>query len=184
MIDDTLTERLKAIKLVAMDVDGTYTGGHLFYDSQGSVSKGFHCHDGFAMEILRLGGILRGFITGRMDNATRERATYLKVDFILDNTADKEVALQSLQKKYGLGPHECLYIGDDINDIPAFEAAGIRVAVANAVNEVKARADFVTTRAGGDGAVREVADMIVAAKGIDPVALWLSHKTMPGTQHP
>ena len=71
-----------SLRLVAMDVDGTYTDGQLYYDSEGEVVKGFHAHDGFALEIMRMSGIVRGFITGRKDKATRARADYLGVDFM------------------------------------------------------------------------------------------------------
>lgn len=161
-----------------MDVDGTYTSGHLYYDSAGEVIKGFHAHDGFALELLRMSGILRGFITGRRDAATRARATYLGVDFLHDNTADKRAAMRSLQEKYGLTQDECLFMGDDINDVPAFEAAGIKVAVANATEVVKVRADWITEKEGGDGAIREVVERIMAAKGIDTVQLWMSSKSI------
>jgi len=172
------SERLKNIRLVAMDVDGTYTDGQLYYDSAGEVIKGFHAHDGFALELLRMSGILRGFITGRKDKATRARADYLGVDFMLDNTGNKKAAMESLQAQYDIPREACLFIGDDINDIPAFEASGLRVAVANATDMVKARADFITSRSGGQGAVREMVEMMMVSRGIDTVQLWLSKKSI------
>ena len=176
MTEKELCERLSNIKIVVMDVDGTYTNGLLFYDSNGEVMKGFHSHDGLALELLRLAGIKRGFITGRKDNATKARADYLKVDFHLDNIGDKGVVLKKLLSDYGLSESECIYIGDDLNDLTAFEIAGICVATANATHEVKRRADFVTGNQGGSGAIREVVEMILRAKKIDPVELWNSGK--------
>ncbi len=169
-----LHKRLSKIKIVVMDVDGTYTNGMLFYDSNGEVMKGFHSHDGLALELLRLCGIKRGFITGRKDNATRARAEYMKVDFHIDNIGDKGVALKKLLSDYNFTEAECIYIGDDLNDLKAFEIAGIRVATENANHEVKRRADFVTENYGGSGAIREVVDKILRAKKIDPVKLWNS----------
>ena len=165
---------LAKIKLVAMDVDGTYTNGLIFYDTNGEVIKGFHAHDGFALELFRLAGIKRGFITGRKDNATRARAEYLKSDFILENIAHKDVELKKLIDEYGIDPSETAFIGDDLNDLPAFDVAGVRIAVANANDAVKARADHITEKSGGEGAVREAAELILKAKGYDVVELWNS----------
>ena len=177
MTETALHEKFAKIKIVAMDVDGTYTDGLLYYDSNGNVIKGFHAHDGFALELLRMAGIKRGFITGRKDYATKARAEYLKVDFLLDDVCDKSVALKKLLADYEIPASECIYIGDDLNDLSAFEIAGVAVAVANANREVKKRADYVTESSGGAGAVREVVEMILKAKNIDPVELWNSSKS-------
>ena len=183
MIEMALQEKFAQTKLVAMDVDGTYTDGLLYYDSNGNVIKGFHAHDGFALELLRLAGIKRGFITGRNDYATKARAEYLKVDFLLDNVGDKSVALKKLLSEYEILSSECIYIGDDLNDLSAFEIVGVAVAVANANHEIKKRADYVTVSSGGSGAVREVVEMILKAKNIDPVELWNSgEKKIIGSQ--
>ena len=172
MTETELYEKLGKVKLVAMDVDGTYTSGVLMYDSHGEIIKGFHSHDGLALELLRLAGIKRGFITGRSDNATRARGEYLDVDFHLDNISDKSTALTKLFAKYNITDDESLYIGDDLNDLAAFETAGICIAVANAVPEIKLLADYVTKAPGGSGAIREVVAMILRARNIDPVELW------------
>ena len=174
MKHEELYEKLSGVSLVAMDVDGTYTNGLLFYDSNGEVIKGFHSHDGLALELLRMAGIKRGFITGRSDNASKARAEYLKVDFFLDNIANKDEALKRVLADYGIPASESVFIGDDLNDLSAFEVAGISFAVANASNAVKNSVDFVTKTLGGSGAVREVTEMILEAKDIDPAALWKS----------
>ena len=176
MAKKELYEKLSKIKIVVMDVDGTYTNGLLFYDSNGEVIKGFHSHDGLALELLRFCGIKRGFITGRKDNATRERAEYMKVDFHIENIGDKGVVLKKLLSDYGISESRCIYIGDDLNDLTAFDIAGICVATANATYEVKRCADFVTRNKGGSGAIREVVGMILRAKKIDSVKLWNSAK--------
>ncbi|MFC1551124.1 KdsC family phosphatase [Candidatus Latescibacterota bacterium] len=177
MTESQLNEKLANTKMVAMDVDGTYTDGLIFYDTNGEVIKGFHAYDGFAIELLRLAGIKRGFITGRKDNATRARAEYLRVDFLLDDISDKNVALTGLLDKYGISPDECVFVGDDLNDLGAFEVAGVSVAVANANHDVKKRADVVIETCGGSGAIREVVEMILRAKGIDQVELWSTRET-------
>ncbi len=171
-----MTEKLARIKLVAMDVDGTFTDGILYYDNGGDVIKGFSAHDGLGLELLRRAGIKRGFITGRHDNATEARTSYLNADFYLSSIGDKSVALLKLLDDYNIDASECLYIGDDLNDLTAFKAAGVSVAVANASIEVKNRADIITETPGGHGAIREVANAILRAKNIDPVELWMSDK--------
>lgn len=155
-----------------MDVDGTYTNGLIFYDTNGEVIKGFHAHDGFALELFRFARIKRGFITGRKDNATRARAEYLKADFICENIAHKDIELKKLLDQYGIDPSEAAFIGDDLNDLSAFTVAGVKIAVANATDAIKANADYITTHSGGNGAVREAAELILKAKGIDIVELW------------
>lgn len=174
-----MRERLKKIKLIALDVDGTFTDGTLFYDGDGQVIKGFSAHDGLGLELLRRADIRRGFITGRYDFATESRANYLAVDFYLANVGDKSSALKETAEKFGVSLDECLYMGDDLNDLTVFEAAGVAVAVANASEHVKRCADMVTTALGGHGAVREIVEMVLEAKGIDPVKLWLSDRDRP-----
>jgi len=169
-------ERLQKIKLIALDVDGTFTDGTLFYDGDGKVIKGFSSHDGLGLELLRRAGIHRGFITGRHDYATEARAGYLGVDFYIVNVGDKSVALTETAEKFGVTLDECLYMGDDLNDLTVFAAAGVSVAVANASEHVKSRVDIVTAASGGKGAVREIIEAVLSAKGIDPVDLWLSEK--------
>lgn len=165
-----------------MDVDGTYTDGLLFYDSEGEVIKGFHAHDGLALELLRLVGIKRGFITGRKDNATKARAEYLRVDFFMNDIRDKDIALKKVLDDFGIDKSECVFMGDDLNDYLAFTAAGIKVAVPNGSIEIINAADYVTKARGGEGAVREVVNLILKAKGIDPVELWVNGKGSVGSK--
>jgi 3-deoxy-D-manno-octulosonate 8-phosphate phosphatase (KDO 8-P phosphatase) len=178
-MNDDLMLRLARIRIVAMDVDGTFTNGTLYYDASGNVMKGFFTGDGLGMELLRRAGIIRGFITGRVDVATEARARFLMADFLLTGIGDKAEALRSLSVKYGIPLPDILFIGDDLNDYTGFEAAGVSVAVGNAAMEVKMIADYVTRALGGRGAVREVVDLLLRAKGIDPVALWKMDKNTP-----
>ncbi len=178
MTESALYEMLAKIKLVAMDVDGTYTNGILYYTPKGEVIKGFHSHDGLAVELLRMAGIKRGFITGRKDFATKARSEYLHADFHLDGIGDKRDALSKLLADYEIPASDCMFIGDDLNDIKAFELAGVSVAVANANPAVKKLTDYVTEAQGGSGAIREIVDMILKAKKIDPVELWHSNKSL------
>ncbi len=177
MTESELLKKLAVIQIVAMDVDGTFTDGTLFYDPEGRVFKGFSSRDGLGLELLFRAGIKRGFITGRVDNSTEARVTYLRADFYLCGIADKSEAIRQLCETFGVTPGQVLYMGDDLNDLTALEAAGLAVAVGDASDEIKKAADFVTSASGGHGAVREVANLILRAKNIDAVALW---KTNPG----
>jgi 3-deoxy-D-manno-octulosonate 8-phosphate phosphatase (KDO 8-P phosphatase) len=167
-----LFKKLSAIKVVAMDVDGTFTDGALYYDSEGKVFKGFSSHDGLGIELLFRAGIKRGFITGRSDPSTEARANFLRADFYLCGIGDKSVAIKELCSEFNVSVEEILYIGDDLNDLAAFETAGVAVAVSDAGEEIKKAADFITSASGGRGAVREVVNLLLKAKNVDIVALW------------
>ncbi len=179
MSERTLEDRLAHVRVVAMDVDGTFTDGSLFYDAAGNVLKGFCAHDGLGLELLRRAEIKRGFITGRADGATDARARALKLDFHLSGIGDKSVALRQLSAEFDIPLDDILYMGDDLNDYTAYETAGVTVAVRNACHEIKAIAHMVTSAPGGHGAVREVVDRILHARGIDPVALWKTNADAP-----
>lgn len=179
MTQYNLMHRIAQIKLVALDVDGTFTDGLLYYDSEGNVLKGFSAQDGMGLQLLRRAGIKRGFITGRFDRATEARANYLEVDFYKPSVGDKAVVLAQLAEEYGFTLDECLFVGDDLNDLTGLRAAGVSIAVANAVPAIKQYADYITSTPGGSGAVREVVELILEAKEIDSVELWLSDKDTP-----
>ncbi len=179
MRNPELVERLTRVRLVAMDVDGTFTDGTLFYDHSGNVIKGFSSHDGLGLELLRRAGIRRGFITGRKDSATEERARYLRADFYLSGVGDKSVSLHELAAEHGVAVDEIMYMGDDLNDYTAFETAGVAVAVGNACREIRLAADYVTTAHGGRGAVREAVELLLRAKGYDLVELWKTASDRP-----
>lgn len=167
------------IDLAAFDVDGTFTDGTLFYDNEGNVLKAFSSYDGMGLNLLGRAGIVWGFISGRQDNATEARASYLGASFYLPGIGDKEEVLREISGSLGIPLDRCLYMGDDINDLTVAGAVKLFVAPANAMDAVKERAGFVTVRSGGRGAVREVCELILKARGIDPVELWMRDKTRP-----
>ena len=179
-----LAAKLACIRLVAADVDGTFTDGTLYYDTNGSVIKGFSSRDGMGLELLRRAGIKRGLISGRKDNATDARARFIGVDFYESAIGDKAVILGGLAERYGLTLDECLFVGDDLNDLTAIQAAGVGAVVGNASPAVKKFADVITEAHGGQGAVREIADIVLAAQGFDTVALWMSDKDTPVGMQP
>jgi len=167
-------DRLAAVRLIAMDVDGVLTDGGLFLFSEAGVPrrseiagemKRFHVADGLGIQLALHGGLTVAWISGRTCEAVERRARELGVGHLYQDTANKSVPLAELLGKYTLSPANVAYIGDDLNDLPAFSIAGVKFAPANAALEIKGLADFVTERPGGSGAVREVCDTILKAQG-------------------
>lgn len=153
-----------AIELFAMDVDGVLTDGSLYVSSDGSETKRFSIIDGLGLVMLREAGVKIAWISGRGSEATDRRAEELKVDFVIQGRKDKAKALSSLLKELGLKPEQAAYMGDDTIDTEAIELAAIGVAVPEAQPEPLAAANYTTQRAGGNGAVREVCNHILAAR--------------------
>ncbi len=164
-MNTVLNERLAHARLLAMDVDGVLTDGTIVYDTQGGEQKRFHVADGLGLVLLRLQGIEVAWITGRSSTLVERRARELGVTQVVQGVRDKGVALRQCCESLRVAVAEVAYIGDDWNDLPAFALAGVRIAVANAAPEVKERADIITLHMGGQGAVREVCDKLLEARG-------------------
>jgi 3-deoxy-D-manno-octulosonate 8-phosphate phosphatase (KDO 8-P phosphatase) len=154
------------IRLLAMDVDGVLTDGTLGYSSDGSETKRFHVHDGLGLTLIASLGIQVAWISGRANPAVERRARELGVGMLLQGVRDKQAALEQLAQTAGVSADEIAYIGDDWNDLGAFAASGLRIAVADARREVREQADFVTDAIGGYGAVREVCDALLDARAM------------------
>lgn len=152
---DSLAEKLGKIKLLAMDCDGVLTDGGMYYSENGDELKKFNTRDGQGLALLQAKGIKTAIITGEESEAVKRRTQKLKIDDLFTGVKDKAVPMRVLISKYNLKLEEVAYIGDDINDIPAMESAGIAFAVYDSVSLVKERADFILSKAGGQGAVRE-----------------------------
>ncbi len=166
MLDqDELTERLQAVTTVILDVDGVLTDGGIYYDPTGREIKRFHVADGLGMELLRHAGIRVVILSGRVSEALTRRAAELRVAECYQGVRDKKAHIEKLRQGWQASKDELLYVGDDLNDLPAFEAVGVRVAVANAVAEIKAQAHHTTSASGGNGAVREVCEWLLKAQG-------------------
>jgi 3-deoxy-D-manno-octulosonate 8-phosphate phosphatase (KDO 8-P phosphatase) len=164
-----ITPRLASIKLLLMDVDGVLTGGRLYHfpDAQGNMveTKGFDSQDGIGLQWLNWHGIRTGVISGRVSPATAERARQAKMAFVYQGHIEKIPILEEIMSKAGVGKEEVAYIGDDFTDIVIMHRVGVAIATANARAEVKREADYVTQAAGGEGAVREVVEMLLKAQG-------------------
>ena len=168
---------MQNVKLIVLDVDGTLTDGTLLYDDGGGLSKSFHVADGLGIVMAQAVGLRVAVLSGRTSRVVGTRMAELGVEDVIQNCGDKAAALNGLLEKYGLRPKEAAYVGDDINDLPAFEAAGVKIAVADASAYLKARADWVTPRAGGVGAVRDAIEEILRRQGRldEAVSAYLDH---------
>lgn len=154
------------IKLLLLDVDGVLSDGRITYNSEQQELKSFHIHDGLGIKLLQNAGIQIGIITGRNSPMVERRANELGITLLLQGREDKLVAMQSIQQQLGLASNEVAYMGDDLPDLAAISHAGLGIAPANAVTIVRQHADLVTKISGGNGAVREACEFILAAKGL------------------
>lgn len=152
------------MKLFLCDVDGVLTNGTVVL-GDGKEYKTFNILDGLGLLLLKRNGIRVGWISARPSAVTRQRAEELKIDFLHQQDASKVVAVESILAQAGLGWADICFVGDDIVDLGALKRAGVAVAVANAIPEAKALADYVTVAAGGQGAVRETVRLILDAQG-------------------
>ena len=160
----SLSDKLSKIKLLAMDVDGTLTDGTMTFVN-GEQIKSFSVYDGLGIRLAINHGLGIAWITGNRSDAVAERAEMLGVKDVFQGARFKSEAMAETARRHGLSLDEIAYIGDDLNDLPAFERAGYAFAVGNSADEVKSAADCVTTRRGGEGAVREAIETILKASG-------------------
>jgi len=159
----SLTAALKRVRLLLCDVDGVLTDATVFIGGAGEV-KQFNIQDGLGLVRLRREGLKVGWISSRPSPATTRRATELKIDFLRQEKGSKVGVVESLLAQIGFRWDEVCYVGDDIVDLGVLKRAGVAVAVANGVAEVRAAADYVTRAGGGHGAVREVVELILKAQ--------------------
>lgn len=164
--EDELLKTAREIKLLILDVDGVLTDGSIILDENENEFKIFHVRDGQGVRMLIRKGIKVALITGRNSRVVERRAHELGITDVFQNCFDKRIPYRQLAEKYSASDREIAYIGDDIVDIPVLMKCGLSVAVADAEEEVQARAAMITKRRGGRGAVREVCDLLLKAKGI------------------
>ncbi len=168
---DPLKQRLGRVKWLLLDVDGVLTDGRITLYSDGTETKSFHIADGLGMVVLQAHGVKIGFVTGRKSAVVNRRAVELGVSLVRENVKDKGNAVTQIARQIGVNLDEIAFMGDDWNDLPAFALCGVRLAPANAAARVKAEADYVCTRNGGQGAVREVCELLLEAHGITEAVL-------------
>ena len=161
---ESLTASLQKIKLLALDVDGVLTDGSIYISPAGEVFKGFNAKDGMGISCALRSGLQIAVITGRQSPIVERRCEELGITLLQQGVKDKRLALQQMAQKLGLVREEIAYMGDDLNDIPAFKASGLNLVPADAAIEVMAVADIITKASGGRGAGREAITMILAAQ--------------------
>ena len=153
------------IKLLVLDVDGVLTDGTITINADGSESKSFNSLDGHGMRMWQRAGLKIALLSGRTSEPTQHRAGQLKIEYVFQDCHDKLPVLKKLLEQLSLEPQQVAFIGDDVPDLPVLRYAGFAAAVANAVDEVKECADYVTNLPGGFGAVREVIEYILKKSG-------------------
>lgn len=163
------TARLKKlfapVRCLLLDVDGVLTDGTIFLEGDLEL-KGFNIHDGLGIGLARSAGIAVGFISGRISASTQRRAKELGVELVIQSSRSKAEAVREVSQKLGIAPQNFCFVGDDVIDLPAMRLVGAPVAVANAAKEVRKAASYVTQRGGGQGAVREVVELILKSQGL------------------
>ncbi len=157
--------RARAVRLAIFDVDGVLTDGTLYIGADGEAFKAFNILDGHGIKMLQSAGVQAAILSGRDSPAVARRARELAIAHVVQGAGDKSAALAALLERVGVAAPDCAFVGDDLPDLPAMRQCGFAVAVANAVEEVKAAAHYVTRAAGGRGAVREFCELVLAAQG-------------------
>jgi 3-deoxy-D-manno-octulosonate 8-phosphate phosphatase (KDO 8-P phosphatase) len=158
---------LGGIRFVAFDVDGVFTDGRFYLSDQGVETKAFCTQDGYGVRCLIEDGCVVAVISGRSSGAVEHRMAELGVEHVIQGCRDKVQAFHDLIDRLGISAETCLFVGDDIPDLPLLRQVGYSVAVANAVAEVRDACDYTTNAGGGAGAVREVCDLVLAARRED-----------------
>ena len=158
-------ERAAGIKLLLMDCDGVLTDGRIWLFENGEEQKGFHTRDGLGIDLLHRAGLRSGIISGRKSSAVETRARGLGMSYVIQGHENKVRAFADVLAQAGVANDEVAFIGDDLNDIPLMVQSGLGVAVADAADESREHAHYVTKAPGGFGAVREVIELILKSQG-------------------
>ncbi len=167
--EDQIEKLAKKIKLLILDVDGVMTDNTIYLDDRGVESKKFNILDGMGIWLAQKAGIEVAFISGRPSKATQHRASHLEIQHVYLSEVNKRSAYENLKKKLKIKDEEIAYVGDDILDVPVLKRAGLPICARNANLAVKKFAKVVTKAKGGEGAVREVVEIILKAKNKNPL---------------
>lgn len=158
-------EKAAGIRLFLTDVDGVLTDGGIVFDAEGREIKRFHVRDGHGIKMLQRAGVEVGIITGRTSEVVAIRAKELGISLVRQGSADKVETWRGILEEKGFSPAQTSYVGDDIVDVPLLRRVGFAAAVADAEEYVLDAVDFVSSRPGGHGAVREVIEFVLRSKG-------------------
>lgn len=157
--------KAQQIRLLLLDVDGVLTDGSLLYSNSGEESKSFNTQDGFGLRLLHEAGIATGVITARTSAIVERRASELKMQYIYQGVRRKQDAYSEILKASGCKPIQVAYMGDDWLDVTLLQQVGLSLAPANADPEIRRLVHFVTERSGGQGAVRDACNLLLAGQG-------------------
>lgn len=162
-------DKLKKIKLALFDIDGVLTDGRLWYSGEEcGFNRCFHTSDGYGLKVLMKAGLEVGIITGGNSLGVFKRFEGLGIKHFYAGNEDKRQSFEDVLKKTNISAEETLYVGDEFFDLPILKRVGFSATVPHASIEIRSEVDYVTTRAGGHGAVREVIDMLRSAQNIVP----------------
>jgi 3-deoxy-D-manno-octulosonate 8-phosphate phosphatase (KDO 8-P phosphatase) len=164
-LPDDLVQRARAVRLLILDVDGVLTDGRLYYSAGGDETKAFHIQDGLGIKLLQRSGVRVAVITGRRSAAVERRVRELGIESLYQGVEDKLGAFDKLLPEVGLGPEQAACMGDDLPDLPLIRRCTLGVTVPDAPELVRSHAHHVTSRRGGEGAVREVCELVMRAQG-------------------
>jgi len=165
-VSSGIKKKAKDIKLLIMDVDGVLTTGCIVIDGLGRETKIFDVQDGFGIMLWKRAGLKTAIITAGLTAAVKKRAAVLKVDYLYQKARNKLPVYEELKNKLRVNDNQICFIGDDIIDVPLLKRVGLACSVPNAHDEIKPYAHYITKREGGKGAVREIIDMMLRAKGL------------------
>lgn len=165
-MEEIIRKRLEKIKLLAMDIDGTLTDGGMYYTETGDFMKRFYVRDGMGIDMLHKAGILTAFITHENNQIVIARAKKLNVSKVFLGCTKKDLAIKEIADEFMLEIEEIAFIGDDVNDISALKTSGFSACPSDASPNVYPFVDYISSKQGGKGAVRELAEMILISKNI------------------
>lgn len=161
-----LTKRAAAIRMIALDVDGVMTDCRDYYNAEGAVSKAFSIRDGFGIVMARRAGIEFAIITGQKSAVVEQRAARLDITEVHQGFVDKSDVMRGILTRHNLKPSQVTFMGDDLFDLPVLRMVGLATAPDDAHEDVKAEAHWVSKYPGGKGAVRELTELIIKARGL------------------
>ncbi len=158
-------EKVKKVKAMIFDIDGVLTDARMGYSDGPEEVKFFNARDGHGLKLAKRAGFTVGLLSGRGSKANQKRAKELDLDFLYENIKDKGGKIDEILSKYNIQAEECMYMGDDLIDIPVLRKVGLAVTVSDAMSEVSDYCDICTEKSGGYGAVREIIEIILKEQG-------------------
>ena len=164
-------------KIMIFDIDGVFTDGGMYYTDSDEVGRKFNAKDGLGIRLLQQTDVIPIILTGRKSKAVSKRAEVLKIKFVYQNVKNKLKKLMEIAQNFDVDLTKIIYVGDDWNDFPVLEKVGLPICVKSSPDEIKSICKFVTTKNGGDGAVREAIEFVLKREGIyqEAVNKFLTH---------